>query len=215
MTDDVEISRRPEPADEQQPATSSSKSSLRTVLVGIGLVVLVLVGVAIAVTDDASDAPATSESGELPALDERPDPDEVFALPPATLEGFAGGPPVDLTDFRGQPLVVNFWATWCAPCVKEMPDLQEVAAQAEGTVAFLGIDVEDAPPNAEPFVESLGITYPLALDPRREYSRQVNNFGMPTTLFVDAEGLVRYRHTGALDADQLRELIDEHFGVAL
>lgn len=190
-------------------------SSMRTVLVGVALVVLVLAGVAIAATQQGGDDAAVSGSGDLPRLDERPAPDEVFALPPATLEGFAGGPPVNLADFRGEPLIVNFWATWCAPCVKEMPDLQQVAAEAEGTVAFLGIDVEDAPPNAEPFVEELGITYPLALDPRREYSRQVNNFGMPTTLFVDADGLVRYRHTGPLDAEQLRSLIAEHFDVAL
>ena len=187
---------------------------MRTVLVGAGLVVLLLVGVAVAATRGGGD-PAVSDSGQLPTLDERPAPDEVFALPPATLDGFGGGPAVDLTDFRGRPLIVNFWATWCAPCVKEMPDLQEVAAEAEGKVAFLGIDVEDAPSNAEPFVEELGITYPLALDPRREYSRQVNNFGMPTTLFVDADGLVRYRHTGPLDAEQLRALITEHFAVTL
>ena len=189
-------------------------SGMRTVLVGVVLVVLVLVGVAVAATRGSDDATVAS-SGDLPRLDERPEPDEVFALPPATLEGFGGGPPVDLADFRGQPLIVNFWATWCAPCVKEMPDLQEVAAQAEGKVAFLGIDVEDAPPNAEPFVAELGITYPLAVDPRRDYARQVNNFGMPTTLFVDEDGIVRYRHTGPLDAEQLRELIAEHFAVNL
>jgi cytochrome c biogenesis protein CcmG, thiol:disulfide interchange protein DsbE len=189
------------------------RSSMRTVLVGAGIVALVLVGVAVAATR-GNDAMVTG-SGDLPRLDERPSPDEVFALPPATLAGFADGPDVNLADFRGQPLIVNFWATWCAPCVKEMPDLQEVATQAEGQVAFLGIDVEDAPPNAEPFVAELGITYPLALDPRREYSRQVNNFGMPTTLFVDPDGLVQYRHTGPLDADQLRALIAEHLAVDL
>ena len=187
---------------------------MRTVLVGAALVVLALIGAAVASTRGGGE-PAVGGSGQLPALDERPAPDEVFALPPATLEGFADGPPVNLADFRGKPLIVNFWATWCAPCVKEMPDLQEVAAQAEGKVAFVGVDVEDAPTNAEPFVEELGITYPLALDPRREYSREVNNFGMPTTLFVDADGLVRYRHTGPLDAEQLRALITEHFGVTL
>ena len=187
---------------------------MRTVLVGAVIVVLVLIGVAVAATWGAED-PSVGGSGQLPTLGERPDPDEVFALPPATLEGFAGGPEVNLADFRGAPLIVNFWATWCAPCVKEMPDLQEIATEAEGQVAFLGIDVEDAPPNAEPFVAELGITYPLALDPRREYSRMVNNFGMPTTLFVDTDGLVRYRHTGPLDAEQLRALIAEHFSVTL
>ena len=189
------------------------RSGPRTILAGVAIVAVVVGGVVIAASR-GSDIPATADSGQLP-LDQRPDPDEVFALPPATLEGFAGGEPVDLADFRGEPLVLNFWATWCAPCVKEMPDLQEVASAAEGRVAFLGVDVEDAPSNAEPFVEELGITYPLALDPRREYSRQVNNFGMPTTLFVDPDGIVQYRHTGPLDAARLRELIAEHLDVTL
>jgi cytochrome c biogenesis protein CcmG/thiol:disulfide interchange protein DsbE len=196
-------------------SSGRGRSGTRTILVGVVVVLVVLVGVAVAATRSTTEDPAVSDSGQLPTLDERPDPDEAFALPPATLDGFAGGPPVDLADFRGTPLVLNFWATWCAPCVKEMPDLQEVATQAEDRVAFLGIDVEDAPPNAEPFVESLKISYPLALDPRREYSRAVNNFGMPTTLFVDPDGIVQYRHTGPLSADQLRELIDEHLGVAV
>jgi thiol-disulfide isomerase/thioredoxin len=204
------------PADAETDGAPSSRrrSSLRTVVVGVLLVAVVLVGVTVAASREGPD-PTVTGSGQPPTLDERPDPDEVFALPPATLEGFAGGPDVDLTDFRGAPLIVNFWATWCAPCVKEMPDLQEVATEAKGKVVFLGIDVEDAPPNAEPFVAELGITYPLALDPRREYSLLVNNYGMPTTLFVDAEGLVRYRHTGPLDADDLRELIAEHFSITL
>ena len=111
-------------------------------------------------------------------------------------------------------MVVNFWATWCAPCVKEMPAFQEVAADLRDQVTFLGVDVEDSPPNAEPFIERLGIDYPLAIDPQREFARSVNIFGMPTTLFVDADGIVRYRYTGPLEGDQLRELLAEHLGVS-
>ena len=175
------------------------------------LVVGLLVAVGISATRGQSQAPPVAESGEnLPRLEDRPPADAAFALPPTTLEGFADGPAVDLADFRGEPLIVNFWATWCAPCVKEMPEFSKASAEFGDRVAFLGVDVEDAPPNAEPFVERLEIDYPLAIDPRREFYRSIGNVGMPTTLLVDPDGIVRYRHTGPLDLAQLKALVREH-----
>ena len=189
-------------------------SGLRTIAVGVAVVLAVLVGVAVWSSRDAEPLPTVSGSGQEALPTNQPAADESFALPAATLEGFAGGPPVDLADFRGTPMVVNFWATWCAPCVKEMPAFQEVAADLRDQVTFLGVDVEDSPPNAEPFIERLGIDYPLAIDPQREFARSVNIFGMPTTLFVDADGIVQYRYTGPLEEAQLRELLAEHLGVS-
>ena len=199
--------------DTEEPGVRSH-SSLRTVGIAAGVVIALLVAVAVWSTRAPAPLPTVSESGQEALPTNQPAADEVFALPAATLEGFAGAPPVNLADFRGQPLVVNFWATWCAPCVKEMPAFQEVAAELRDEVTFLGIDVEDSPPNAEPFVERLGIDYPLAIDPRREFARSVNIFGMPTTFFVDADGIVRYRHTGPLEAPELRALLAEHLSVA-
>lgn len=189
----------------------SGRSSLRTIIVGAVLVVGLLTAVAVAAQRQSTPPPAVSGSGDgISKLEDPPPADRAFAIPPATLEGFAGGPPVDLADFRGEPAIINFWATWCAPCVKEMPEFQKAAAEFGDQVAFLGIDVEDAPPNAEPFIDRLGIDYPLAIDPRREFYRSVGNVGMPTTLLVDAEGIVRYRHTGPLDLPQLKALLAEH-----
>ena len=190
------------------------RSSLRTLLVGSLLVIALLVGVGIAASRGQPEAPPVAGSGtDVTRLEDRAPADAAFALPPTTLEGFAGGPAVDLADFRGEPLIVNFWATWCAPCVKEMPEFTKASAEFGDQVGFLGVDVEDAPPNAEPFVERLGIDYPLAIDPRREFYREVDNFGMPTTLLVDADGIVRYRHTGPLDLPQLRDLVRKHLGL--
>ncbi|MDP9406093.1 MAG: TlpA family protein disulfide reductase, partial [Actinomycetota bacterium] len=146
-------------------------------------------------------------------LADRPAPDEAFPLPDRTLDAFGDGAPVDLTAFRGTPLVVNFWATWCAPCVKEMPDFQQVASDVGDDVAFLGVNVQDSPAVAEPFATELGVDYALAADPQGEFYKQVRSFGMPTTLFVDADGAVVFRHTGALDAEQLRDLLERRLGV--
>jgi cytochrome c biogenesis protein CcmG, thiol:disulfide interchange protein DsbE len=108
---------------------------------------------------------------------------------------------------------VNFWASWCAPCVKEMPDFQRFSEELGDRVPLLGVNVQDAPSNAQAFVDELGITYDLATDPRGELYTDVRGFGMPTTLFVDAEGTIVYRHTGPLDTAQLRALVGEHLGV--
>jgi cytochrome c biogenesis protein CcmG, thiol:disulfide interchange protein DsbE len=189
-------------------------SGVRTIALALAVVVVILVGVAYAATRSTGDDPGAAASGEgAVLLEDRPPATRAFALPPATLEGFADGDPVDLTSFRGTPLVVNFWASWCVPCVNEMPDFQEAAAELEGEVTFLGVDVQDAPPNAEAFVKRLGVDYPLALDPQREFHREVGNFAMPTTLFVDTEGIVRYRHTGPLSRDELVKLLADYLDV--
>ncbi|HVM00324.1 MAG TPA: TlpA disulfide reductase family protein [Egibacteraceae bacterium] len=136
-------------------------------------------------------------------------------LPDATLEAFdEGADPVALGAFRGSPLVVNFWATWCAPCVAEMPDLQAVAEATAGRAVFLGVNYRDPDRQAaRSFTSELGITYALAADPHGRFLADVGGVGMPTTLFVDPDGTVVYRHTGALDREQLQALLAEHLDV--
>lgn len=183
-------------------------------MLGVVLVVGLLVVVGIVASRGQQQVPPVVGSGaDLTRLEDRPAADKAFALPPATLEGFADGPEVNLADFRGEPLIVNFWATWCAPCVKEMPEFQKAYAEFGDEIAFLGVDVEDAPPNAEPFIERLGIGYPQAIDPQREFYLSLGNVGMPTTLLVDGDGIVRYRHTGPLDLPQLKALLRKHLNL--
>jgi thiol-disulfide isomerase/thioredoxin len=183
------------------------------VLVGALLSLLVLGGAvaALAPRREEPEVPARA-AGPVP-FSEQVAADQRAPLPPRTLEGFADGPPVDLAAYRGVPLVVNFWATWCAPCVEEMPAFQEVAAQAGERVAFLGVDVADAPRQAEPFVRELGIDYDLARDPDRTFAQEVGVFAMPTTLFVDADGTIVHRQVAPLDADALRGALRDHLGV--
>jgi thiol-disulfide isomerase/thioredoxin len=188
----------------------------RTVLLGVGLIGAFLAGLAgvVLLTGDERAAVdgAADEVVDEPRLTRGRGPAE---LPAATLEGFGGGDPVKLPDdYAGRPLVVNFWATWCPPCVEEMPDLQEMHERLGGEVAFLGVNVKDAPSNAEPFVEELGIGYDLAVDSAGEYYREVEAPGMPTTLLVDPEGRIAARHMGLLTAEELAELLAEELGVA-
>jgi cytochrome c biogenesis protein CcmG/thiol:disulfide interchange protein DsbE len=187
-----------------------------TLVLGLAVVVAFVVGaVGVSVLTDepgpSAQAPAGQSAG---GLEERVEPTRTAPLPEATLEGFGGGT-VELAAYRGRPLLVNFWASWCAPCVAEMPDFQDFADAHGDEVALLGVNVQDAPANARAFVEELGIDYDLAVDPQGELYADVEAFGMPTTLFVDDGGIIRYRHTGPLDLAELREAVEVHLGVPL
>ena len=202
--------------DPQWRPRANTRTTGRTLALAVTAVLLTLVGIAAVTLTSRDPGTAVTPPGQgLPAipLDDRPAPSQRFELPLQTLEGFGGRDDIALDRLLGQPLVINFWATWCAPCVREMPALQRVARQLEGQVEFLGINVMDAPTNAEEFAADLGIEYALASDPRGGYWKATRSFGMPTTLLVAADGTVVYRHTGELEEDQLRALIDDHLDV--
>lgn len=188
-----------------------------TVLLGVAIVAAVLAGIALPTLLAGGPPPSPDagapRSGQAPRLAERLPADTQGPLPEVTLQGFAGGPDVALASYRGRPLVVNLWGTWCPPCVQEMPAFQQVATAASDKVAFLGVNVADDPDAARAFARRLGITYDLAVDAREEFVRRVGVYGMPTTLLVDPRGTIVYRHTGPLDATQLRRLLAERLAV--
>lgn len=130
-------------------------------------------------------------------------------VPDTGVETFEGEA-TSIHAFLGQPLVINFWASWCAPCVAEMPAFEQVHQDVSGQVRFLGIDTQDGIVPAQRLIEQTGVTYDLVRDPQAEAFRAFGIRGMPSTFFVSAEGEVLRRHTGPLTAEDLRALIDEH-----
>jgi thiol-disulfide isomerase/thioredoxin len=131
-------------------------------------------------------------------------------LPDASFDVLSGGT-TRLTDYRGKPLVVNVWATWCPPCAQEMPAFQQVHDNLGDKVQIVGIDRTDSRDAASDFATARHITYPLLVDPQDTFSPQLGIAVMPTTLFVSADGLVVKSHAGALDAGELTALIQESF----
>jgi cytochrome c biogenesis protein CcmG, thiol:disulfide interchange protein DsbE len=195
-----------------------SSGARTTLLLGLAVTGAFIVGMIGVTVLAGADRPPTAGDGVLidtpGSLTDRVAPTEQQPLPESVLAGFGeDAEPVALTAYRGSPLVVNFWASWCAPCVKEMPDFQRFSEQMGDQVPLLGVNVQDAPANAQSFVDELEITYDLAADPRGDLYSDIRGFGMPTTLFVDAEGMIRYRFTGPLDLAELLDLVDEHLGV--
>lgn len=114
-----------------------------------------------------------------------------------------------LSDFRGTPLVVNFWASWCPPCVAEMPDIEKVHQELGDRVAFLGLNMQEVDRRAASnLAERAGVTYALGEDPDGSIFRMFGGIAMPTTVLIDPEGRVVRVHGGVLTAEDLRRLIE-------
>jgi thiol-disulfide isomerase/thioredoxin len=122
----------------------------------------------------------------------------------------ADGSSHTLGEMEGTPVVLNMWATWCKPCVKEMPAFDEVAAGTDA-VRIIGVNVADEAADAEAFATELGVTYEQFTDPSGELSDAFAVTGLPATAFIDADGKVVEVHAGAFTADELRDAIAEHF----
>ena len=130
-----------------------------------------------------------------------------------TFDLFEGGTGT-VADYEGTPLVVNFFASWCPPCVREMPEFQEVFERLEGRVAFLGLSQDQSPQDALNLVETTGVTYDVGWDLDLEVYRATGSIAMPTTAFVSASGQLVDTFAGVLDTDSLAELIEDALDVA-
>ena len=119
---------------------------------------------------------------------------------------------LSLNTFRGRPLVVNFWASWCFPCRTEMPLLERAFRSERGKVAFLGIDTNDTPGAARAFLAKVHVAYPVASDPTGSVAATYGLFGLPTTIFISSTGKVIGRHIGQFTADTLSAALHEAFG---
>lgn len=128
-------------------------------------------------------------------------------LPTLTAKTFSGEDLTIATD--GKPLLLNFWAAYCGPCVQEMPALEEVYRANSDRVEFLGIDVAERAESGLDMIERTGITYPTARDPRAEVFRALGGMNLPRTVLIAADGTVVAVHNGALSATDLQALIDE------
>lgn len=125
----------------------------------------------------------------------------------------AGQARVALADYRGRPVVVNFFASWCVPCRSEMPTFARVAGDFDGQVVFLGVDHQDSRGPALALLQETGVTYPTGYDPDGAVAREYGLFGMPSTVFVSADGDVVATRTGEMSETELRDALRDLFGV--
>jgi peroxiredoxin len=125
---------------------------------------------------------------------------------------------VSLSEISGKSLtVIDFWATWCQPCIRSLPKLVDLSeAYRNRGVSFIGISV-DSPRNlskVKPFARSMGIRYPVLLDSNGELMGELNVMAVPTLLIIDSGYRILYMHEGFSAGDEvaIREEIDKHLG---
>lgn len=117
------------------------------------------------------------------------------------------GEPFSLNDLRGKPVVLNFWATWCGPCRRELPALQASAERYGAQITIVGVDQGEAAPTVQGYVDEMGLTFPIPMDAQNEVGATYNVRGLPTTYFIDGEGIIRRVWSGEMNSITLAESI--------
>lgn len=135
-------------------------------------------------------------------------------LPDLVLPCLGGGDDVDLRSAApGRPTLVNVWATWCPPCVEEVPDLVAFAEKAGERVALVGVLTQDSPTSGLEFARQFGVRYPSVVDEQGDVFRAFRP-GPPVTLFLDPEGRVVHKRSGKFtDLAEIEALVARHLGV--
>ncbi|MFZ2488327.1 MAG: TlpA disulfide reductase family protein [Anaerolineae bacterium] len=123
---------------------------------------------------------------------------------------FADGNKARLSDYKGHPVIINFWATWCPPCREEMPGFVNVYNRYKADdVLVIGVNAEETAAEAADFVRSYQMTFPVALDERGELMQLYNVRGLPTTVFIDKEGHIAGIWSGLLPENELEVSLAE------
>lgn len=153
-------------------------------------------------------APAATENAALAATHA---PDGAAAAFPST--DFTmyklDGTPLKLSDLAGQPIVLNFWATWCPPCRAELPDFQAAYETYGDRVTFVMLNVSESIETAQAFFAENGYTFPLYADLDDDASNAYGVTGIPTTIMYDAAGNILDSHIGMIDGNTLTEGINK------
>lgn len=184
-------------------------------LLAVGAAVIIATIISVRDGDSTTAAEAVQSAVDQTATD----PTEDFHAPGGPLAGTAAadfeltllsGETFDLSDHfanDGRPLVLNFWASWCPPCRAEMPDFDRVAAE-RGDILIVGVAVEDDPAAARTFGTEIGVGYPLGIDEGGAIANRYPYLGLPTTWFIDGNGIIIRQWTGLISYEDLISRID-------
>ncbi len=117
------------------------------------------------------------------------------------------GPAVDMNSLRGRPAIVNFWASWCAPCRQEAPELERLATRFRGRVAVVGVDWGDSADGARAFIDRYDLSYPMLRDGANEIGTKWGLAGLPTTFVLNSRGQIAATLSGPQTVATLRRAI--------
>ncbi len=192
------------------------RQALFVLILGL-LIAVVAIFIAIRDRTEVGEAPAglVQEHGVFPVTSlfgidnsaAQPDaghtaPNFAFHLPDGTM--------ATLADYKGQPVMINFWATWCGPCRLEMPDLvRTYETHKDDGLVIIEINSAEAHEPVSEFVKEFGMTMPVLIDARREVMSEYKTQSLPSTFFIDREGNVQVRWIGFLTSDVLKAQLDK------
>jgi peroxiredoxin len=128
--------------------------------------------------------------------------------PAVSVPALDGDGRVDLAEHRGRPVVLNFWASWCEPCIRETPALVALSKERPG-LDVVGLAVSDRPSDARRFAAREDVPYDLGLDPDAKVAGRFGVSGLPVTVVIDADGRVASTFVGEIDAGQLESFADQ------
>jgi len=116
------------------------------------------------------------------------------------------GQSISLSDLKGKPVLVNFWATWCTPCVSEMPYIQEIHEDwSDRGLMVLAINMGESSSKVEQFLQKHNLSLPVLLDTKQVVARRYGIRAIPTTFFIDKDGIVRNKVIGAFPSKEAIE----------
>lgn len=176
-----------------------------------------LAGCGAAAPDSSAEAALNAQQAQLSAQARRslggrtcadlPDRGRLQGLPDVSLACLGTGPARQVRAGDGRPTVINLWASWCAPCVTEMPMLQRTAGRVGPGVRFVGIDVQDETGSAASLLQATGVRYDQYADPDGKIRSAVRAVGLPVTLVYDARGREVARRFGAIRGSWLDDAL--------
>ena len=115
-----------------------------------------------------------------------------------------------LSEYKGRPVLINFFASWCLPCREEMPTLEKIVHEyGPKGVVFLGVAVDDTETKMKDFIARYGVTFPVGLDKTAAIQKSFGIYGIPTTYFIDKQGVINYSHSGSVTEELLQHELDK------
>lgn len=207
------------PPEADAEAVQGRRPSKVAVLIAMGAVAIAILLVMLAPGSGTNDSPPAVSSGNLKGS---PNSAEEDAATDAKAAGKAApldftlkdmnGVDVKLAAFKGKPIVLNFWATWCGPCRAEIPSLVELQTKysADGTdVVILGVSVDDPVDKLKPYAAQMKMNYPVLVGNGREDVQDAFGplWGIPVTVFIDRDGKIAKKHSGIASKEQFEQEI--------
>jgi thiol-disulfide isomerase/thioredoxin len=195
---------------EERPSRKAAWLAMGAVALALGLI-----WIAPGVGDHQERATSASPDGRA-TIENPGDPDDVDATGKVAPLQFTlkdmNGVDVKLASFKGKPILINFWATWCGPCREEIPSLiqlQQRYSDEGQDLVILGISVDDPMEKLKPYASEMKINYPLLVGNGREDVQEAFGplWGIPVTVFIDRDGKIAKRHSGIASKEQFEREI--------